>query len=51
LQLLKGHCYGNKKLTLKKCKTDNLTHMATIIDFPNLGITYIGGWCSATISR
>jgi len=22
-----------------------------IIDFPNLGITYNGGWCSATISR
>jgi len=23
----------------------------SIIDFPNLGITYNGGWCSATISR
>jgi len=23
----------------------------TIIDFPNLGSTYNGGWCSATISR
>jgi len=22
-----------------------------IIDFPNLGITYNGGWCSATIAR
>jgi len=22
-----------------------------IIDFPNTGITYNGGWCSATISR
>ena len=23
----------------------------TIIDFPNLGITYNGGWCSATMTR
>ena len=22
-----------------------------IIDFPNLGITYNGGWCTATIAR
>jgi len=22
-----------------------------IIDFPNTGITYNGGWCSATIPR
>jgi len=28
-----------------------LTYIHTIIDFPNLGITYNGGWCSATISR
>jgi len=25
--------------------------LATIIDFPNTGITYNGGWCSATIPR
>ena len=25
--------------------------IATIIDFPNLGITYNGGWCTATIAR
>jgi len=24
---------------------------STIIDFPNLGITYNGGWCTATIAR
>jgi len=24
---------------------------ATIIDFPNLGLTYNGGWCSATKTR
>ena len=24
---------------------------STIIDFPNTGITYNGGWCSATIPR
>jgi len=24
---------------------------SVIIDFPNLGITYNGGWCSATIAR
>ena len=23
----------------------------SIIDFPNTGITYNGGWCSATIAR
>jgi len=22
-----------------------------IIDFPNLGITYNGGWCTATMTR
>jgi len=24
---------------------------STIIDFPNLGITYNGGWCTATMTR
>jgi len=26
-------------------------HSTTIIDFPNLGLTYNGGWCSATKTR
>jgi len=30
---------------------DSYVQTCTIIDFPNLGITYNGGWCSATISR
>jgi len=25
-----------------------LEESANIIDFPNLGLTYIGGWCLAT---
>ena len=27
------------------------TSKTSIIDFPNLGLTYNGGWCSATKTR
>jgi len=31
--------------------TNNISVQTIIIDFPNTGITYNGGWCSATIAR
>ena len=30
---------------------DKLPEGSTIIDFPSLGTTYNGGWCSATKTR
>ena len=35
-------------ITFENARAEN---EAIIIDFPNTGITYNGGWCSATIPR
>jgi len=32
-------------------QTETHMWMLSIIDFPSLGITYNGGWCSATKTR
>jgi len=44
-----------RKLLLSQCRNSTNSHFACgpggtsiIIDFPSLGITYNGGWCSAT---
>ena len=38
-------------LTLILTLNPNPKDITNIIDFPNLGLTYNGGWCSATKTR
>jgi len=45
-----GFGYNNNSSLFISLSVDSFV-LCTIIDFPNTGITYNGGWCSATIPR
>ena len=40
-----------KQSTVKDEARDQFRRTTSIIDFPSLGTTYNGGWCSATKTR
>jgi len=46
-----GHCCRSRIGYWIPYTSYQMVPLPIIIDFPNLGITYNGGWCTATIAR